>query len=111
MATKKRFTLPSVHTSISPSGELSTYPHLAGLSPVPDEVNEMHSIPSTKDDDMIGVSLHSPLPTDPVSERAPSSATTIRPSQLFEHVPVTPDLAVAPGMSHTSASFLSLIHI
>ena len=104
-ATKKRFTLPSVHTSISPSGESSTYPHLAGLSPVPDEVNVTHSIPSTKDDDMIGVSLHSPLPTDPVSERAPSSATTIRPSQLFEHVPVTPDLAVAPGMSHTSASF------
>ena len=105
MATKKRFTLPSVHTSISPSGELSTYPHLAGLSPVPDEVNEMHSIPSTKDDDMIGVSLRSPLPTEIVSERAPSSATTIMPSQSFEHVPVTPDLAVAPGMSHTSASF------
>ena len=72
---------------------------------MPDEVNEMHSIPSTKDDDMIGVSLRSPLPTEFVSERAPSSATTIMPSQSFEHVPVTPDLAVAPGMSHTSASF------
>lgn len=105
MANKNRFTLPSVHTTFSPSGESPTYPHLAGLSPVPDEPNVTHANPTTKDDDMIGVSLHSPLPTDNVSERAPSSATTIRPSQSFQPPSATPHSAVAPDMFHTSESF------
>lgn len=105
MANKNRFTLPTVHTTFSLSGESPTYPHLAGLSPVPDEQNVTHAIPTSKDDDMIGVSLHSPLQTDNVSERAPSSATTTRPGPSFEHALATPHSARAPDMFHTSASF------
>ena len=105
---KKRAKLSNVHTDPSDTklAVSSEYPQLDGLSPVLDvpETSAPNSaaVSTPKDDALTGVSLHSPMtnPYDMASDRAPSSANTLRPNELLSP---SASLSSSPPSAYPSA--------